>query len=345
MFKHPWEWIKADLCRLQGQPESLTLEYKESKILTHFEDGIKQLSRTISAFANAEGGTIVVGMRETRGRGHLAIEPDLGVDPEIVRAEEFQYLLENSIQPQLPGIRCHVVPLADTPEQPLRVAYVVIVPKGTSAYQANDYVYYTRNGGNTEPMADHLVRLLMLRGTNARAQLQIGRCEILSKENFYEYRYDLIIENIGETSIDDFLLSLTIQSNNDGLQMWAPTMFVDNEEAIRDELISVESMLDIGEDVTVHERHELLHGIGIPFQNGDTLRCSFQRIMQILYQVETRSIFPKDQVVFPGGKWLITSVPNNVPLKTYEPSIAWTIYLDNAPPCSGMIDLAQAFPL
>ena len=341
MTKYPWEWAEEDLKQLIGQPESLTLEFKESKLFKAGNNFLKTLSKDISAFANAEGGTIVIGMQKKRGRPKIALNIDEGVAPKTMACEQLQHVIEESIQPKVHGIHCHAIPLSEEPDD--RVAYIVSVPKGHTAYQATDHIYYTRNGFTTVPMSDHLVRALMLRGSIARATLEIGNCDILTKDQFDEYRFDLIVTNSGEKTIQDFLLSITISVNDETLQLWAPTMFVDNEDAIRDELKSVESMLEIGEDFDDYKKHEILQGPGIPFQSGETLRCSFRRIMQLLYHVESKPIFPKDQVTFPGGKWLIEAVPHHLPIQHYEPVLRWMLYLDNSPPCSGEINLSESF--
>ncbi len=341
MQKYPWEWTEEDLIQLIGQPESLTLEFKESKLLAPGKNFTKALSQDISAFANAEGGTIVIGIKEKRSRPRIALELDEGLDPNHISVEQLQKIVETSIRPQLPGICCHAVLLSGEREE--RVAYVISVPKGSTAYQAGNCVYYTRNEFTSMPMPDHLVRLLMLRGSRAKAELEIDNCDIVTKDQYDEYCFDLLIRNIGEFSIQDFLISISITVNDEALQLWAPTLFVDNEEAIRNELKSVESMLEIGEDITEYKKHEMLHGPGIPFQSGDILRCSFRRIMQLLYQVDGRQIFPKDRIVFPGGKWLIESVPHDVSIEKYQPRLHWTIYLDSVSPCSGEINLAEHF--
>lgn len=341
MKKHASDWTEEDLQQLVGQPESFTLEFKESKLCTLGTSFARNLAKEISAFANAEGGTIVIGMKENRGRPRIALDIDEGVDPGEFSLEQLQHVVEFSIRPSISGIRCHAIPLSGDRSE--RVAYVVVVPKGETAYQASNYIYYTRNGFRNEPMLDHLVRLLMFRGDTATAQLEIGNCDIITKDQYDEYRFDLAVINTGKQTIEDFLLSIKISINNDELLLWAPTMFVDSEEAIRDELKSVDSMLEIGEDVEEYKKHEMLQGPGIPFQSGGELRCSYRRIMQLLYQVDGRKIFPHDRIIFPGGKWLIESVPHDVSIQEYHPTLQWTIYLDNAPPCSWEIDMAESF--
>lgn len=340
MTTHPVPWTEQEILQLPGQAASLTVEFETSKSIRNLTNLRKRLSRHISAFANAEGGVIVLGIR-TKGRKPPVATELEGVDPDQLSYEYLEAVVKSCVQPHLPEFTCRTVPLPAPHDG--RVLYTISVPKGYTAYQADDYVYYTRTGYSSEAMPDHLVRLLMLRGSAPRATLEIGNCEILSKGQADEYRFDLIVKNTGERTLREVLLELTIAVNDDSLQLWAPTLFVDREEAILDELRSVETMLQIGEDITDYKRHEILHGPGISFHSGENLRCSLQRIMQVLYQVNDKVIFPRDRLIFPGGKWLIEGVPHDSDLRQYAPTLAWTLYVDNALPYSGTLDLAAPF--
>ncbi len=341
MKKYPKEWTEEEVLQLIGQPESSTLKFKASELLAPGKKFARMLAQDVSAFANAEGGTILIGIREKRSRPRVALELDEGIDPNHTSLALLQQVVETGIRPQLRGLECQTVPLSG--EREGRVVYVISVPKGDTAHQSSDFVYYMRNGFTTKAMPDHLVRLLMLRGSVARAELTIGNCDIVTKNESDEYRFDLMVSNPGEITVQDFLLSVSISINDDTLQMWGPTMFVDDEEAIRNEIKSVESMLEIGEDIDEYKKHEMLHGPGIPFQSGETLRCSYRRAMQLLYQIDGKRLFPKDRLFFPGGKWLIEAIPHEVPIAVYQPKLNWTIYIDNAPPCSGEIDVGEEF--
>ncbi|GAK58473.1 predicted transcriptional regulator [Candidatus Vecturithrix granuli] len=337
----PTDWTEEDLQHLIGQPESFTLEFHESRVCMPGKNFTHLLARDISAFANSEGGRIVLGIQESRGRPRMAIEGDEGIDPKLLSLDQLRYMAEISVRPAIKGIQCHAILLSG--KRAGRVVYVIAIPKGDTAYQANDYIYYGRNGFRSEPLPDHLVRLIMLRGATATASLEVDHCEILTKDEYDQCRFHLIVVNNGQRSIEDFLLSVSLSVSDDTLQLWAPTLFVDNEDEIRNELKSVESMLEIGEDIEEYKRHEMLQGPGIPFQSGDELRCSFRRMMQLLYHVDSKKIFPQDRLIFPGGKWLIESVPHAAALAAYRPLLRWTIYLDNALPCAGEINLAECF--
>ena len=95
-----------------GQPESLTLEFKESALCSTGTAFARILSKEISAFANAEGGTIVLGMAENRGRPRLALDLDDGIDPHAFSLEQLRHIVDFSVRPLLSGIRCHAIPLS-----------------------------------------------------------------------------------------------------------------------------------------------------------------------------------------------------------------------------------------
>jgi len=51
-------------------------------------------------------------------------------------------------------------------------------------------------------------------------------------------------------------------------------------------------------------------------------------------------VFPGEEVLFPGERWEIR-VPLDNELSTAKHFMRWTIYLDDAPPCFGNIDLGE----
>jgi hypothetical protein len=166
-------WSEADLQRLLGQPESYRLEFKSGRLFQASRDKvIETLSKEVSAFANAEGGLVVVGLSDRKeGKSYVAAAID-GIDPDEISVQALQQAVEASVSPVVPGLRFRTVPLAG---EPRRVCIVVAVPAGTTAHQANDKRYYGRSEFEAKPLADHDVRLRMQRGRVRRARVEVSR--------------------------------------------------------------------------------------------------------------------------------------------------------------------------
>jgi hypothetical protein len=93
-MREPWNWTKEDLDKLIGQAESIRLDFKQSRIFNEARERIAEnLTREVSAFANTEGGTIVVRIGEKReGRARVASFIDDGVDIHTWSPERLQQL-------------------------------------------------------------------------------------------------------------------------------------------------------------------------------------------------------------------------------------------------------------
>ncbi len=160
---------EADLQQLVGQHESIRLEFKASALLAQpTEQIVKQLAEDASAFANTEGGVIVIGIREGKsGKKSVAKEIDEGVNPVQMTPERLEQLISSNISPPIPALR--VRPIALSGAKAGRFAYVVTVPKGTTAYQARHSLrYYGRTEFEAAPLHDNVIRLLMTRGRPPR---------------------------------------------------------------------------------------------------------------------------------------------------------------------------------
>jgi predicted HTH transcriptional regulator len=96
------DWEECDLDELhRGEiMESLSLEYKDSRVLENrvYQQG--ELFKDVSAFANSAGGILIFGMRES---GHLPIGTDDGVDPKKIKREWLENILTANIQPKIEG--------------------------------------------------------------------------------------------------------------------------------------------------------------------------------------------------------------------------------------------------
>jgi len=159
-------WSEADLIALIGQSESIRREFKSGRLFDGNQESkwVEQLSKEVSALANTEGGELFLGIDEDKkSKPRVATSID-GV-PSGIAPERLQQLIEGNVSPYLPGIRVNRVPLSSHPE---RIVFIIKIPQGSTAYQANDGRYYGRSEFEAKYLPDHEVRLRMSRGKVAR---------------------------------------------------------------------------------------------------------------------------------------------------------------------------------
>jgi len=341
---------EQDLQQLIGQYESIRLDFKASALLNQPPDRvIKQLTEDVSAFANTEGGVIVIGIREGKsGKKSVAIEIDEGVDPVQMSPERLEQLVASNISPPIPGLTVQPIPLSGPKAG--RVAYVVTVPKGTTAYQArHSLLYYGRTEFAATPLHDNVIRLLMTRGRVAQARVEVHDCTILTaeqewtarqsklqevqnagelviygrgvppreyfeapKRDYDELSFRLAVVNTGEVTIRDFLLSVAFTTNFKLYRVEPPA----------------DSQVEVVPDNTLRYR----------FAEGARKTTGAKGE----YLPVEKTIFPDDRVFFPNLNWFI-HLPAGEPVERHGVLLRWTIYLDDAPPSSGEIDITEHF--
>ena len=117
-----------------------------------------------SAFANTEGSDLFLGIAEDKkSKPRVALDID-GV-PAALAAERLKDLMEGHLSPYLTGIGVHRVRLSGHHG---KVVFVIHIPQGTTAYQADDGCYYGRSEFGIKFLPDHEIRLRMSRGKVAR---------------------------------------------------------------------------------------------------------------------------------------------------------------------------------
>src|SRR6266850_60123 len=119
-------WSEPRLLRMieDKTRESAKLDYKRAAALGK-QDRLKiEISKDVSSFANAGGGTIIYGIAEDEA--HEAERVD-GVDPKEISKEWLDDIISSRIQRRIDGVKIHVVDLSG--DHAGRVAYVVEVPQ------------------------------------------------------------------------------------------------------------------------------------------------------------------------------------------------------------------------
>lgn len=128
-----------------GIQESLHLDFKDSRALT--KDRRDELVKDISAFANADGGVLIFGIRE---REHIPESLDDGVPNNSIDREWIDQIAQAHITPPVAGLTIIQVPASETSSY-----FVISVPKSfRGPHQASDRKYYKRYNFRSSPM-DH----------------------------------------------------------------------------------------------------------------------------------------------------------------------------------------------
>jgi hypothetical protein len=187
----------------QGIEESLTLEYKAAAALEKTQPKKDEITKDVSAMANAAGGVLIYGIAEhtESDKRHLPAR----IDP-LDRTEYPKEWLEqviSNIRPRLDGIVIHPVSLTGDPNA---VVYVVEIPQSDTAHQANSKRYYKRFNFESVPMEDYEIRDIMSRSRHPHVELsfQIAqrtrtRSNYMSNGQTHTTTYTLLVraKNVG----------------------------------------------------------------------------------------------------------------------------------------------------
>src|ERR1043166_2007525 len=151
---------EADLLELirNKVEESVSLDFKRAEALTGPKAELKkEVTKDVSSFANSNGGLLIYGIAEAEDKHTPA-----GISP-VNRAsfskERLEHLI-NNIQPRIPNVEIVPVTLTSGPDH---VAFVVVIPRGTTAHQCTDKRYYRRYNFEAVAMEDYEVRDVMNR--------------------------------------------------------------------------------------------------------------------------------------------------------------------------------------
>jgi hypothetical protein len=127
--------------------ESLHLDYKDSRALGR--DKASEIAKDVSAFANADGGTIIYGVVEA---DHVPVKIDDGVDHRKLSREWLEQIIRSNITPRIDGLQ--IVPIPLTTDKSI---YAVHIPKSYRGphQEMNSKRYYKRYDFSSVPMDDY----------------------------------------------------------------------------------------------------------------------------------------------------------------------------------------------
>lgn len=185
----------ADVERLVRDevPENLHLDYKSGrpKSIDRFKDHIAD---DISAFANSDGGTLIIGVRETDDKP-VAID---GLDDKLSR-EQIGQVVTLKVRPPIPGLR--ILPLPGPPEKSV---LVISVPRSDEApHQGADLKYYRRYEHHNQPLAHYEIEDLR------RRRISVAPLVVVSTATRGGVLTAVDVRNAGEYPADDITFTLS----------------------------------------------------------------------------------------------------------------------------------------
>jgi hypothetical protein len=337
---------EEDLRKLIGQYESVRLDFKASALLDQpTERIIKQLTEDVSAFANTEGGVVVIGLSEgKRGKKSVAVEIDEGVDPVRIPPEWLEQIIASNISPSIPGLTVRPIQLSG--DKAGRVAYVVRVPKGVTAYQArHSLLYYGRTEFAAVPLHDNVIRLLMTRGRVPNVRVEISNRQVLTADQEWAGRQAKLAEIAERRNAGEVVLygrgvpsheDLTAAKRDYDQLAFRLALVNTGEVTIRDFALSVAFTVSS----ELYRVLPSISGTQVRFRFAEGLRTSTFGGKE--HSSPERKLFPNDRVVFPDQDWFI-HVPAGTPVQKRGVLLHWTAYLDDAPPSFGDIDVTEHF--
>jgi len=159
---------KPDLEALHsGQAiEGTNLEYKASASIENTDGRKGEMSRDVSAMANANGGQIIYGMTE---KEHLPTGLDDGISPKPFDGLWFEQVIQQNIRPPIEGLTITPIPAGNGNNY-----WVLEVPASKTVHQAKDGRYYRRRNFRIDIMEDYEVREAMNRAATPEPFVEIS---------------------------------------------------------------------------------------------------------------------------------------------------------------------------
>jgi hypothetical protein len=149
------ELSESDLSEMvtDGVSESLHIDFKEESYGNSDSDK-RELLKDVSAFANANGGHIVIGVKEVAGVASelIGIRPS-DIDAEVLRLEQ---IIRTGIEPRVPGCRLRSIRLKSGANAiVVRIGRSWRLPHRVSAQNSNRF-WIRNSGGCHEASMDEL---------------------------------------------------------------------------------------------------------------------------------------------------------------------------------------------
>ncbi|RQS69907.1 AlbA family DNA-binding domain-containing protein [Burkholderia seminalis] len=178
--------------------ESVSLEFKSGRMLDKLTSDVRsELVKDVTAFANAGGGTIVIGIGEDRsGNSNTASKFEV-VSNTQVSVDQLGSIVKSNSDPVFGAFE-----IRELRHDGGRI-FVIEIEQGDTAHQSKcDKRYYQRTGTSSEAMYDFAIRDVMNRRTRASVtiEFEIERLDNPSNAGQPIYRIIPFLRNDGNVT-------------------------------------------------------------------------------------------------------------------------------------------------
>ena len=332
-------WTEADLYDLIGQSESIRREFKSGRLIDSNQESkwVEQLSKEVSAFANTEGGELFLGIDEDK-KSKPRVATGIDGTPIAIAPERLQQLIEGNVSPYLSGIRVNRVRLS---RQQDKAVFIIHVPQGSTAYQANDGRYYGRSEFEAKYLPDHEVRLRMSRGKVARGSVLARLASVefgVERERRVHTKLQAKLAEAKRRPEEERPLEIEHRMP-DGTVVWYNPLDLSELAApqfLGDKVTFSFAFRNDGE-LTIRapavefreSRNEL------PF-NNDLVKVARYPLPRI--KLENTIIYPGDEQELDETQ-ISFECKREAVISGGDYQLSWRVFLDNSPPSFGEIDL------
>jgi len=161
--------------------------------------------------ANAAGGIIIYGVSEFSDptKKHLP-EKIMPIKRSEISREWLDQVISH-IKPTIKDCKIHPVDIGDDPED---VVYVVEVPQGITAHQADDCKYYRRRNTTTDTLDHYEIVDIMNRNIHADVEVEFSYKPAVTSAEVHVYDLSIQIHNLGPL-VEHYQLDFTFRFLDD----------------------------------------------------------------------------------------------------------------------------------
>ena len=185
--------------------ENTYYEFKDARAIDDKQKA--EISKDVSAFANADGGVIIYGLNEDRNT-HKAVGLSF-VDTLKYSKEWLENVIHSNIHRKIDNLRIYKV---DNPHNINESIYIVKIPRSSNApHMSSDNKFYKRANFKVIAMEEYEVRDSYYRTQHSVLEIYDWYIERVEVDNISAYsRYTLraFVRNVGKTVENQFKLNI-----------------------------------------------------------------------------------------------------------------------------------------